>query len=134
MIRKSLRRQKAGDIEGLLKTYADDVHFVFPGRSSWAADLRGQQAVSAWLERFHRAGLQFEPKEILVDGPPWNTTVCVHFADHAKDPAGNVVYENQGVIFGRAAWGKIKYYVVYEDTQKVAEFDNYLAQHEPARA
>ncbi len=129
LVRRSLNRQRAGDIEGLLKTYADDVSFVFPGRSSWAANLHGKEAVEAWLRRFHRVGLQFEPHEVLVAGPPWNTTLCVHFTDHARGPEGEIVYSNQGVIFGKGAWGKLKYYVVYEDTEKVAEFDQYLAKH-----
>src|SRR5712692_7497657 len=134
MVRRSLRRHKAGDVEGLLKTYADDVRFVFPCRSSWAADLRGKEAVEPWLRRFHRVGLKLEPHEILVGGPPWNTTVCVHFTDQARGSDGEIVYSNSGVLFGKAAWGKIKHYVVYEDTQKVAELDEYLAKHEPTRA
>jgi len=134
LIRRSLERHRAGDVEGLLKTYADDVRFVFPGRSSWTADLRGKQAVEVWLRRFHRVGLQLQPHEILVGGPPWNTTVCVHFTDRATGPNGEMVYENRGVLFGKVRWGKVKYYVVYEDTQKVAELDEYLAQHERTEA
>jgi ketosteroid isomerase-like protein len=133
LIRRMLDRQRAGDIDGLLRAYAPDVRFVFPGRSSWAADVTGRDAIEAWLRRFHRIGVQFEPKEILVSGPPWNTVVCVHFTDHVQDASGAIVYENRGVIFGRAAWGKLTYYTVYEDTQKVAEFDQYLAEHETAQ-
>jgi hypothetical protein len=56
----------------------------------------------------------------------------VHFTDHAADEHGRVVYENQGVIFAKMAWGKIKFGTVYEDAQKVADFDQYLATHEPS--
>ena len=47
---------------------------------------------------------------------------------------GDVVYSNRGTIFGTIVRGKLTYYEVYEDTQKVAEFDQYLASHEPTGA
>jgi hypothetical protein len=34
----------------------------------------------------------------------------------------------------KIAWGKVTYYEVNEDTQKVAEFDEWLASHEVTRA
>ena len=127
MIRRALRRRDEGDIGSLLGAYADDVHFVFPGDSSWAADIHGKRELEPWLRRFAEVGLRFEQQEIVVTGWPWNTTICVQYTDHATDPSGNVVYENRGVIMGKIAWGKIKSYEVFEDTQKVAAFDEYLA-------
>jgi ketosteroid isomerase-like protein len=53
MIRRSIQRHQAGDVEALLAAYADDVRFVFPGQSSWTADLRGKNAIEPWLRRFH---------------------------------------------------------------------------------
>ena len=91
------------------------------------ATSRATVAIGRWYARFTRAGLQIEPHEILVKGPPWNTTVCVHFTDHAAAPDGEVVYTNHGVLFIKIAWGKIRFSTVYEDTQKVAAFDEYLA-------
>jgi len=35
------------------------------------------------------------------------------------------------MIFGKISWGRVTYYEVHEDTQKVAELDEYLASHEP---
>ena len=69
MLRRNLARLWAGNPEPLLAAYAEDIHFVFPGRSSWAADVHGKQAVRRWLERFVRVGLRFEVHEILVEGP-----------------------------------------------------------------
>jgi ketosteroid isomerase-like protein len=130
MLRRNMRRLRAGDIEPLFSRYADDVRFVFPGRSSWTADLRGKDEVKQWVQRFIRVGLQLEPHEILVAGPPWDTTVCLQFTDQCTAPDGNVVYSNWGTIFCKIVWGKVTYYEVHEDTQKVAEFDEYLALHE----
>jgi len=79
-----------------------------------------------------RVGLRFEVHEILVAGPPWNTTVCLWLTDRLTAPAGEVVYANRGTILAKIAWGKVTYYEVNEDTQKVAEFDEWLASHEQA--
>jgi ketosteroid isomerase-like protein len=130
MLRSNLGRLWAGDPRSLLATYADDVHFVFPCRSSWAADLRGRDEAERWLGRFVRIGLHFEVHEILVAGPPWNSTVCLWFTDRLTAPEGEVIYANRGTILAKIAWGKITYYEVIEDTQKVAEFDEWLTSHE----
>ena len=126
MIRSSLRKHQAGDVEGLMKAYAKDVHFVFPGKNSWATDTRDKAVLADWLRRFHAAGLKIDVDDIIVGGAPWDTRVCMHFTDHAKDANGRIVYENTGVIYGKAKWGKITDYVVYEDTEKVAALDAYL--------
>ena len=54
----------------------------------------------------------------------------MRFTDEATAPDGTVVYTNRAVLFGKIAWGKIAYQEDYVDTQKVAEFDEYLAAHE----
>jgi L-alanine-DL-glutamate epimerase-like enolase superfamily enzyme len=41
MLRRNLARLWVGDPEPLLAAYAENIHFVFPGRSSWAADVHG---------------------------------------------------------------------------------------------
>ena len=127
MIRNVLRRREEGDIGPLLSMCANDVHFVFPGDSSWAADIHGKRELEPWLRRFADVGLRVEVQQIDVTGWPWNTTVFLRFTDHATGPNGSVVYENRGVIVGEVVWGKIKFYEVFEDTQKVAGLDEYLA-------
>jgi ketosteroid isomerase-like protein len=129
-VRRVMARSRAGDMAPTLALWAEDGHFVFPGRSSWAADLHDQAARGAWYGRFARVGLQIEPEEVLVSGPPWRTHVCIRFTDHATGPDGEPVYENTGVLFATMSWGKIRFGTVYEDTQKVADFDDYLARHE----
>lgn len=128
-LRRNLARLHAGDPEPLLAGYADDVRFVFPGDSSWSADVRGKAAVRAWLERFVTVGLRFEVGDILVSGPPWATTVCILFTDHLNVGNGPPVYENRGAIVASITWGKVTAYEVHEDTQKVAAFDEYLETH-----
>ncbi len=130
MIRRAVRQQNAGDIEAVLAAFADDARFVFPGRHSWGADLRGKDEIERWLRRLVQAGVQFDPPEVIVQGWPWDTTVCIRLTDHVTSPDGEVVYANRAFEYAKIRWGKIKFVEVYEDTQKAAELDEYLASHE----
>ena len=75
------------------------------------------------------AGIQIFPDEVVVKGFPWNQTVCIRGHDYFDTPDGERVYENRYVIWGRMAWGLLKDYEAYEDTQKSAAFDEWLAAH-----
>jgi ketosteroid isomerase-like protein len=126
MIRRNVKALSQGDISPLLSGYADDAVLVFPGQSSWGGEHRGKAAIEAFLRRFVDVGLKGEIHEILVNGPPWRTKVCVVFTDGAMDDTGSLIYENRAVLFGRVVWGKIVYQEDFEDTNKVAAFDAYL--------
>jgi ketosteroid isomerase-like protein len=128
MIRRNLEALRGGDPGPLLAGYADDAVLVFPGKTSWSGEHRGKAAIEAFLRRFIEAGIVGEAHDILVNGPPWRTTVCMLFLDRVVDLEGEVVYENRAIVFGRIVWGKIVYHEDFEDTQKVEAFDRYLAQ------
>jgi ketosteroid isomerase-like protein len=132
MIRRNIRRVNGGDIGPALAAYARDAELVYPGESSWAGVYRGRSEIERFLRRFVSVGLEGEAHEILVNGPPWNMRVAVRFTDEARDDDGAVVYANRAILFGRIVRGKIVYHEDYLDTQRVAEFDEYLAEHEPA--
>jgi ketosteroid isomerase-like protein len=134
LLRRNIDRYRNGDPGPLLKTFADDVHFVFPGESSWRVDVRGKDAAESWQRRFLATGLQFEPQTVSVSGPPWNTAIALKFSDHLDAPNGERVYNNEGVIFGKARWGKVVSYTVYEDTQKLPGLDEYLGESEATAA
>lgn len=134
LINRAYKRLRAGDPRPALALAADDIEFVFPGENSWARHTHSKAELQDWVARFVKLGLQVHPRDILVRGWPWNTRVAIYFDDHLKDANGKVVYENQGVIYGRTRWGKMKYYEVTEDTEKTAALDRYLAKHEPAIA
>jgi ketosteroid isomerase-like protein len=134
MIRRNVRALGRGDAGPLLASYADEAVLVFPGESSWSGEHRGKAAIEAVLRRFLAAGIVGEVHDILVNGPPWRTTVCVLFSDRVVDPAGTAVYENRAILFGRIVWGKIVYHEDFEDTQKVEAFDRYLARRGPSVA
>ncbi len=96
---------------------ADDVHFVFLGDHPLAADLRGAEALRAWLrELFLRLpGLRFEVEDVVVEGAPWSTRTANRYAA-MRD--GEVVY--RGITFQRIVWGKLVEEVVLPDTKALA--------------
>jgi len=93
MIRRTVRALAQGDVAPLLSAGADAV-LEIPGETSWSGRHRGTAAIEAFLRRFVDAGLTGEVDEILVNGPPWRTGVCVVFTDRATDETGAVVYES----------------------------------------
>jgi ketosteroid isomerase-like protein len=129
MIRRNVRALNSGDPAPLLAGYADDAVLVFPGRNSWAGEYRGRDAIAGFVRRFMEDGLVGEAHDILVNGPPWRTTVAVLLTVEARSGRGELVYENRAILFGRAVWGKLVYHEDFEDTQKSEAFDAYLAAH-----
>lgn len=128
LTRRLLARLRRGDHRWLLASMADDVHFRFLGEHSWATDFHSKAQVEPWLERYVRVGLQLQPHEIVVSGPPWNTVICTRFTDTATDRDGEVIYRNEGVLFDRVVWGRIREHISYEDTQRTLAFDQTLAE------
>jgi ketosteroid isomerase-like protein len=127
MIRRNVRALRGGDSGPLLAGYAEDAVLVFPGPSSWGGEYRGRQAIREFLDRFVADGIVGEAHDIVVNGPPWRTTICVLFTAQAADPDGRLVYDNRAVLFVRARWGKIVYQEDFEDTHKSEAFERYLA-------
>ena len=134
LLTRFMAKLNAGDPGPLLRLDHRDVRFRFPGDSSWATELQGKDELAKWLQRFVDAGLQIYADEVVVKGPPWNMTVCIRGTDHLDDADGRRVYENRYVIWGRIAWGLMREYEVYEDTQASKALDEYLVPREAARA
>jgi ketosteroid isomerase-like protein len=127
-------RLNAGDPSAVLALDSNDVHFRFPGQSSWTADIHGKEELERWLHRMIATGLQHKPEQVVVQGPPWKMTICLRGTDHLTAMEGETVYSNRYVIWGRIAWGLLREYEVYEDTQKTPALDEYLAARESAAA
>ncbi|MDQ6834870.1 MAG: nuclear transport factor 2 family protein [Actinomycetota bacterium] len=134
LITHNMARSRAGDIEPTLRLDAADVTFRFPGENSWGGEYHGKEQVRRWLERFVAAGVQVFPDEVVAVGWPWRSTVCIRGHASVRSPEGETVYENRFVIWAALGWGRVKEYEVYEDTQKAAALDRWLAEHRPELA
>lgn len=128
MIARNMSSMRAGDIGPTLAMDAEDIKFSFPGESSFAPGASNKRELQQWLERFASLGLQIYPEEVVLKGFPWRQTICVRGYIHLDDPEDGRVYDNRYVIWGRIAWGKLREYEVYEDTEKSRQLDEYLAR------
>jgi ketosteroid isomerase-like protein len=132
MISYVMARTRAGDIRPTLMLDSGDVRFVFPGDNSWSGVYDGKSEHQRWLDRLVRVGVKTEPDEVAVSGFPWNMTLCIRGRSYMDSPRDGRVYDNRFVIWGHVAWGRLKDYEVYEDTQKAKALDAYLEANEPA--
>jgi ketosteroid isomerase-like protein len=128
MIARNMRSIRAGDAGPTLAMDADDIKFTFPGDSSFAPGAGDKRELEQWLDRFVSIGLQIYPDEVLLKGFPWRQTICVRGHIHLDDPEQGRVYDNRYVIWGHIAWGKLREYEVYEDTEETTRLDAYLAR------
>jgi ketosteroid isomerase-like protein len=128
LIDHNMRKLREGDPSPTVRMYAEDVRFAFPGDSSFAPGAGNKRELEGWLERFARLGLQIYPDEVVLKGFPWRQTVCVRGHIHLDDPEDGRVYDNRYVIWGRMAWGKMRAYEVYEDTEQTRALDQWLTK------
>lgn len=133
LIAHNMAALNRGDTRPLLRFDHPDIRFRFPGESSWACEIQGRDELAVWLQRFVDTGLEIHADQVVAQGPPWNTTVCVRGTDHLDTDEGRI-YENRYVIWGRMAWGRLTEYEVYEDTEASAALDRHLEQREAATA
>lgn len=127
MIARNMESIRAGDPGPTLAMDANDIKFTFPGESSFAPGASNKRELEAWLDRFVSLGLKIYPDEVVLKGFPWRQTICVRGQIHLDDPKDGRVYANRYVIWGRIAWGKLREYEVYEDTEQSRKLDEYLA-------
>lgn len=125
ILSRNMARLREGDYRPLLRSDAKNVRFRFPGDSSFAADLVGKDALEEWLKRFVDVGLQIYPDEVILQGLPWRSTICVR-GTVFLDEHGRRVYNNRYVLWGHTCWGLVTDYEVYEDTQEAKRFDEHL--------
>jgi hypothetical protein len=127
MIDRNMKAMRAGDPGPTLAMDAEDIKFTFPGESSFAPGASNKKELESWLDRFVDLGLKIYPEEVILKGFPWRQTICVRGYIHLDDAADGRVYDNRYVIWGHIAWGKLREYEVYEDTEESRRLDEYLA-------
>ena len=148
LIRHSINKLNAGDYSMLLKMARSDFELAFPGDNSWATTFRpaqpsrhrhithrGIDEATAFADRFVHEGIQFHIEDILVNGGPWKIRVALRVHDFipATD-GGDDIYNNRATAFLEIRWGRLVRWEDYEDTQRVADWDNRYADPRTGRA
>ena len=136
LMRHCITKLNNGDAGLLLKLAQPDAYIAFPGNNSWATMFRptakgrevhrthdGIDECRAFAERFVDEGVQFEIEDILVNGPPWDTRVALRVRSHKPGPDGLDEYNNRAVAFLETRWGRLSAWEDYEDTERVAAWD-----------
>jgi ketosteroid isomerase-like protein len=123
-----MARVDAGDPRLLMAITAPDVHFTFPGTSTFAIDTHDRADLERWLRRTASIGLVHEPQQIMLFGPPWNMTVAVRLTDLCTAPDGRIVYDNIAVIVSRVRWGRMVEFETFLDMDRIAALDEYVAE------
>ncbi|MGH1492628.1 MAG: nuclear transport factor 2 family protein [Acidimicrobiales bacterium] len=141
MMRYSINKLNSGDYSLMLKMASPNFELAFPGQNSWATMFRSQvlgrerhvthqgiEEATAFAERFVGEGIQFKIEDILVNGPPWNTRIALRVHDFVSNPdGGDDLYNNRAVLLLEVRWGRLLRWEDYEDTQRVAAWDNSLS-------
>jgi ketosteroid isomerase-like protein len=117
-----------GDPEPALRMFGRNARFRFAGTHSWAVDTTEAAALRSWFERFAAIRPDLRCADVVVSGPPWRMSVCVVFDDAVRGDAGDVVYTNHGVQYLQLRWGRVVLDEINLDTQRVADFDTYIAR------
>lgn len=136
LLRHAIGRLNEGDASPVLRMAAPDAELAFPGDNSWARMFRpvergrhahvthrGVDELTAFADRFVGEGLRFEIEDVLVAGPPWNTRVALRAHDFAEGEDGDL-YTNRVVAFLEIRWGRLRRWEDYEDTERVAAWDD----------
>lgn len=124
-----------GDYEATLKQMAPHLEHIFPGDHALGGVRHTPEGMRRWFERLYCIfpHLEFEIKEIVVKGWPWDTVAAVQWVDRAQ-PVDGVPYINEGVHIFRIRWGRGVGIYAYLDTQKVEVVCQRLAQMGMAEA
>lgn len=136
LMKFSVNKLNAGDAAMLLRLADENAVIAFPGNNSWATMFRpaqksrGQHATHrgidecrAFADRFTNEGVQFEIEDILVNGPPWNTRIALRVKSYKPGTDGTDEYNNRAIALLEVRWGKLVAWEDYEDTERVAAWD-----------
>lgn len=104
--------------EPLLDRCRPDMRHTFAGEHALGGTRHSREAFRRWLDRLYRLfpELQFHIRDILAEGPPWNTRLAIAWTDRGV-AADGVDYANEGIHRLRLKWGRLVELRARLDTQ-----------------
>jgi hypothetical protein len=127
VVKRVYSAMRAGNPEPALRMFEPTARLHFAGNHSWAVDTTDAAERRSWFERFAALRPDLRCDDVLVCGPPWRMSACVVFDDALRDDSGEVIYSNHGVQYVQLRWGRMVLDEINLDTQRVAEYDRYVA-------
>ena len=117
IVRRTFAGLSKGDYESVVKQFRPQSRFMFAGEHALGGERRGQEAVREWFQEMQRRfpGIQIVPREVVVNGWPWNTLIATHLVISAPRPGGRE-YRNEGMQLLRLSWGRVVEDLIFEDT------------------
>jgi ketosteroid isomerase-like protein len=111
-----------GNYEPVLGTLAGQFEHWFAGEHALSGTRTTMARTRAWYERLYKVfpNIRFDLSNIVVNGPPWNTTVAVEWNDSYTLANGDK-RSNCGVHFIRLQWGRGTSVRIYCDTRLLLE-------------
>ena len=115
-----------GNWQAIVDELAPTFSYRFVGDTPLGGTRTTHEAMQRWFERLYRLfpGAQFVPDTIVVNGPPWSTTIMTYMHIRGTAPLGPngelVPYENEFAQKTKLRWGRVVSITTLEDTQRFA--------------
>jgi ketosteroid isomerase-like protein len=124
-VRKLFAEANAGKWQAIVDGLAPAFHYRFVGDSPLGGTRTTHDAMRRWFERLYRLfpGSRFVPETVIVEGPPWRTTIMTYVKIHGTAPGATRAdepYENEFMQRMSLRWGRITSVLTIEDTQRFA--------------
>ena len=120
-VRETFLAVQNHDYDKVLAGIADsNLKHHFAGNNALGGTRHDKEALRRWFERLGVVlpELKLDVTDVLVKGPPWNTTVVARWVATTTLLNGEH-YVNRGCHVLGLKWGKAQTFDVYEDTQVV---------------
>jgi ketosteroid isomerase-like protein len=113
----------AGNWNAIVDNLAPTFRYRFVGETPLGGTRTTHSAMRLWFERLYRLfpGAQFAPRNIVVEGMPWRTTIMTYVEIRGTAPDANGIrapYQNEFMQRMTLRWGRITDVVTLEDTQR----------------
>jgi ketosteroid isomerase-like protein len=122
-VRTLFAEANRGNWQAIVDGLAPSFSYRFVGDSPLGGTRTTHAAMQHWFERLYRLfpGSQFAPQTVVVEGPPWRTTIMTYVLIRGTAPGADAVlrpYENEFMQMMTLRWGRITSVLTLEDTQR----------------